>query len=63
MTPSKRDWHLVAAELRTETDAGKILSLALELEDDALENNVARPAEGYSPRIEARAKWGDEPQR
>jgi hypothetical protein len=55
MTPTKRDWHQIAAQLRSETDSDKILALALELEG-ATEDHSS-----YSPRTQARAKWGQGP--
>ena len=55
MEKTKRDWHQIAAQLRTETDSDKILELALELEG-ATENDSS-----YSPRTQARAKWGQWP--
>jgi hypothetical protein len=55
MEKTKRDWHQIAAQLRTETDSDKILELALELEG-ATENDSS-----YSPRTQARAKCGQWP--
>jgi hypothetical protein len=56
MEPTKRDWHQLAARLRTETDSEKMLGLALELEG-TMDNDSSD-----SPRTQAHAKWGHSPE-
>lgn len=63
MAPAKRDWHQLAAQLRTETDSEKMLGLALELEGVMEKDGIVRADDSrHSPRTQARAKWGHGPQ-
>jgi hypothetical protein len=63
MTPTERHWQQIAAELRLETESKKILSLSLELESALKKDGISQEEDGgYSPRTQARAKWGQGPQ-
>jgi hypothetical protein len=63
MTPTKRHWQQIAAELRLETESKKILSLSLELESALEKDGISQEDDSrYSPRTQARAKWGLGPQ-
>jgi hypothetical protein len=61
MKNDKRDWHQIAAQLRSETDLDKVLSLALQLEDMRKGGTGPEDDSSHSPRTQARAKWGQGP--